>query len=169
MEMVFVDKLIPWHHFSKVIYLDILYIICFIYIYIYIYMSTIYLYLHYISIYYCLYILYILYMLSKGQTMCPPPLPSSCCCQSANGLMATHVLWNMMYGSSITFMNYAHFTSVGFERSVYHESLLSSFIIYFIYFLYLFYYIYYYLYFFIFMFYAQVNSRQQLLCFLSVN
>ena len=71
--------------------------------------------------------------------MCPPNYD-----QSAKDPMVTHALGHMMYGYTLLVpMNqrvlnkpskehnkiyYAHLTSVGFEHSVCHESLLTSFI-----------------------------------------
>ena len=64
----------------------------------------------------------------KRQTMCPPGYY-----QSANGLMVAHALGHMMYGYTLlvpmlVHIAGTHLTSVGFEHSVCHESLLTSFI-----------------------------------------
>ena len=88
MEMVFVDKLIPWHHFSKVIYLDILYIICFIYIYI----CLLYIYIYTIFLSIIVYTYYISYTCCQKDRQCALPLSPHPVV--ANPPMAS---WQLMY------------------------------------------------------------------------
>ena len=73
MEMVFVDKLVPWNGFTTVIYLDILFVLYILMLYIYVYFLFIFILYLYLLLF--IYIIYLIHVVKRRDNVPSRLLP----------------------------------------------------------------------------------------------